>query len=317
MLSSIKFVQGSIASKGFAPELTHFCIKDGMIRGFNGDLALASPIDLDLNVIPKAKQFIKAIIACKAETAMHITGAGRLCIKSGKFKAFIDCIEETYPNIEPEGDKIALKGSFIKQLALLKPFIAEDASKPWARGILLDGCTATATNNIVIVQKWIDEPFPIRVNIPETAVRELVRIKEEPTHMSVTENTISFYYANGRWLRSNLVGLDWPDINRVLDAESNPKPVPVGLFDAIQDLKDFVEESGRLIFADGKVMTTRDEGEGASVELDGLPQECCINWRHLAKLEGIAVEIDLAMYPAPCIFYGDNLRGAIVGMVEL
>ena len=42
MLAELKFVQGAVAKKDFIPSLTHFEIKDGMIKGLNGSLALCA-----------------------------------------------------------------------------------------------------------------------------------------------------------------------------------------------------------------------------------------------------------------------------------
>ncbi len=314
MLEALKFVQGAVASKGFAPELTHFRIENGVIKGFNGALALASPIDLNLDVTPKAIPFIKAIMACKETTAMSLTKAGRLSIKSGKFKAFIDCIDETYPEVLPEGDKIEIKTDFIDALKTVAPYMAEDASRPWARGVLLDGQTITATNNIVIAQCWIANAFPLRINLPAKAVKELIRIKAVPTHVSCTDKTVTFYFEDGRWLRSNLVDMDWPNINKVLDRESEQKPIPAGFFEAIEDVKPFVDEVGRIIFTSEGIRTSFADNEGASVDIEGLASETSFNVGHLASIEKIVHTIDFSMYPAPCIFYGANLRGAIVGM---
>ena len=315
MLKALKFVQGAVASKGFDPSLTHFKIENGNIKGFNGSLALSSPIELDLDVAPKAIPFIKAITACKSTTAMHITPAGRLSIKSGKFKAFIECTpDEEYPDIEPEGKIIEIKGGFIEILKQLQPFMAEDASRPWARGIWLKGQSAFVTNNIIIIQSWLSVPFPISINIPANAIKELVRIKEEPTHVQVSERSASFLYEDGRWLRTNLLSEDWPNIEPILDVECKPIPVVDGFYQAIEDISPFVEETNRLLFKDNLICTHTDEGVGASVALDGLQDYGAFNFKWLGKLEGLAEKIDFTLYPRPCVFYGHNLRGAIVGM---
>jgi DNA polymerase III sliding clamp (beta) subunit (PCNA family) len=316
LLAALQFVKGAVARKGFAPELTHFEIKGGFIKGFNGDLCLVSPIDLDIEAMPSAVTFIKAIAACKAETAMSLTNAGRLSIKSGKFKAFVACLPEgEFPEVDVTADRIALTGDLIQHLKVVLPFIAEDASKPWARGVLLDGCTATATNNVVIVQKWMPSKFPMRMNIPIGAVKELVRIKEEPIEMAVTERSITFFYEDGRWLQSALMTTDWPDIDRVLDQESTQIKLPPELFENLELLKPFLEEGNQVYMENGTISTSRDDTVGARFELEDCPEQCCLNHKHLLKLDKVADTIDFSMYPAPIMFYGDNLRGVIIGMI--
>ena len=317
MLAALKFVKGAVASKGFSPELTHFKIENGTIKGFNGKLALCSPIDLDITVAPKAIPFIKAITACNATTAMHITPGGKLSIKSGKFKAFIETVDELFPEVHPEGDKFPIKDTFIETLKQLIPFMAEDASRPWSRGVLLKGQSAYVTNNIIIIEAWMGKPFPVEVNIPATAVKELVRIKEDPTHMSMSDRTVTFYYDDGRWLRTNLNSTDnWPDVRPILDRKCEPQPVPKGFFEAIPDLIPFVGEFGALHFHEGTLCTDKNENEGASVVIEGLPKEGSFHGSQLGKLEGLVEAIDFTMYPLPCVFYGHNLRGAIIGLRE-
>lgn len=316
MLDALKFVKGAIASKGFTPELTHFKIEGGFIKGFNGALALCSPIDLDLDVTPKAIPFVKAVTSCKSTVALHITPAGKLAVKSGTFKAFVDCTpDQAYPDIFPEGEKIELKGGFVALLKRLQPFMAEDASRPWARGILLKGQSAFVTNNVVIIQAWLEKPFPVEVNIPAAAIKELVRIKEEPTHIQMCDTSVSFWYADGRWLRACLNSYEWPDVTTILDVECNPQPFHESFFEAVESVSAFVEESNRVMFFEGSICTHKDEGVGASFDIEGLPDEGAFNFKYLLNLEGLAEKIDFFMYPKPCVFYGDNLRGAIIGMM--
>ena len=105
MLTELKFVQGAVAKKDFIPSLTHFIIEDGTVRGYNGMLALCSPLPFDIACKPKADSLVKAIANCAETVQLSLTPAGRLSIKSGKFKAFIDCIpDETTPHVQPEGE---------------------------------------------------------------------------------------------------------------------------------------------------------------------------------------------------------------------
>lgn len=314
MLEALKFVQGAVAKKDFVQALTHFHISGGFIKGYNGSLALCSPIDLDLEVTPKADPFIKAIATCKDTVQLNMTPAGRLSIKSGSFRAFVDCTDEAYPDIQPEGEVLELDGALLKALEKLNPFIAEDASRQWARGILFRGSSAFATNNVTLVEYWLGYNFPVEVNIPKPAVQELLRIGEEPTKVQVCENSITFHYASGRWLRTQTYSTQWPDVAKILDRDSTQRPFPEGFFEALADLLPFADNLERVYFLGTRMATTPVEGLGASVDLVGLPEQGIYNIRQLQLLEAVAETIDLSQYPAPCLFYGDRVRGAIVGM---
>lgn len=316
MLDALKFVQGAVAKKDFVPALTHFRIKGRRIKGYNGLLGLCSPIDLDLEVTPRALPFKRAIETCEDTIAIHQTPTGRLSIKSGKFKAFVDCHSDDFPDVEPEGDAIPLDGSFLKFLKRLAPFIAEDASRPWARGILFRGQSAYSTNNIVLVEHWLGYNFPIELNVPRAAVVELIRIGEEPEQLQYCANSVTFHFSGGRWLRTQTLETAWPDLSRVLDRPSNQAPIPSDLWSSVRSIKPFADDLSRLFLADGSIATSLDENTGASVEVPGLLASGCYNFDHFLLMEGLADTIDLKVESGPALFFGleGHVRGAISRM---
>lgn len=314
MLENLKFVQGAVAKKDLVPALTHFRIKDGRVESYNGVLALSGPIPLTLEAQPKAIPFIRAIQTCKDTIQMHLTPAGKLQVRSGVFKANIECLQEAFVETRPEGDVVELEGNLLGHLKAIEPFIAEDASKPWARGILLRGQSAFATNNVILVEKWLGYDFPVEVNIPRAAVIELLRIGEEPLSLQVAKNNVTFHFSNERWLRTQTLSLEWPDLARVLDKLGTTVAFPPTFWEALESLKPFVNELEQVYLSPGSVATHTDLQMGAIVEVPGLEATGCFNLHQLAALESIADQIDLSVYPAPCPFIGKLLRGAIVGM---
>ena len=321
MLQSLKFVQYAVARKNFQPALTHYRIKDGRVIGFNGVIALSAPIDLTLETMPKAEPFAKAVALCNnATTTIHMTDGGRLAIRSGKFKAYIECSQDgadVLDSIQPEGDGVEIPGIFVQGLRVLEPFVGIDASRPWATGVLLRGRSAYATNNIVLAEYWLGAEMP-DINIPSQAIRELLRIGEEPCAVQLSENSITFFFEGDRWMRSQLLGTSWPDIESILNTVGTGTllPFPPGLFEAVETIKPFVGDEGRIYFRDGVVSTSREDGEGASQEVEGLPERGAYHVEHLLSLNGIANAIDFSFHPQPCPFQGDRLRGVMIGMVD-
>lgn len=316
-LAALDFVKGAVAKKDFVPVLTHVSIKDGYIQAYNGIVTLCSPIDLALDCTPVALKFIKAIQTCRETVQMSITPTGRLSIKSKGFKTLVECSPTAFPSIELEGERLPLPGAgFIQALKILEPLIAEDASRPWARGILFSGKTATATNNVVVAQLWLDFKFPIMINLPHMAVNELIRIKKEPVEMIVANNHATFIYDDGRWLRSQLNETKWPDINGFFKnrVDAKAQAVPEGFFDALRDIAPFVDAIGRAHIMPGKVSTSTDIDLATSVEVEGLDGGGIYNVSQLLLLEGIADKLNFTAHPAPAVFYGGNLRGSIIGM---
>lgn len=315
MLAELKFVQGAVARKDFIPHLTHFKIENRTVRSFNGSLALCSPIDFDIDCIPKAVPFVKAIQNCEDTVSLNMTPAGRLSVSSGSFKAFIECVEEDTGHVEPEGERFELNGMQVLQaLKIMAPFIGEDASRPWTNGVLFKGQSAYATNNVSLIEYWIGDLFPIICNVPKVAIREMIRINEPPLYAQATGRSISFHYPNGKWLRTALLDLEWPDLAKVLDVPNAPVPIDPLIFPALTAIKPFADEYGRVYLQGDELTTCTADGEGAGYIVPGLGAEGIYQIEMLTRLEGVATAWDLSLYPAPCHFVGERLRGAIIGM---
>lgn len=341
MIDALKFVQGAVAKKDYQPALTHFCISGGRIIGYNGTIALSSPIDIDIEAIPKAVPFIRAIENCAETIAVHMTKSGRISLKSGQFQAYIDCLDDgtLFSNVRPDGIEVALPGGVLDALRVLEPFIGVDASRPWATGILLKDMSAYATNNIVVIEYWIGVPLPYVVNIPAQAVAEILRVNIEPERMTLSDNSLTLHYPGDRWLRMNLLNPEWPDLTPILSSPFTLTPIPDGFFDAIDALAPFTT-IGRVFFRGDRMTTSMGTDDGATVTIANLehsddcasglgggcdcpalmkmpiPQYGAYNYNYLSMLRGVAKYADFSPHPKPCGFTGDRLRGIIVGMVE-
>jgi DNA polymerase III sliding clamp (beta) subunit (PCNA family) len=314
MLNELKFVQGAVAKKDYLPALTHFCIENGTVRGYNGTLALCSPIPFDIECKPKAAPMVQAIRNCTDTVVLSMTKAGRLSIKSGKFKALIDCVEGETSHVEPEGDIIEIDGqALLNAVKALQNFIGDDASRPWSNGVLLKGQSAFATNNVILVEYWTGVNFPT-LNLPRTAVREILRVDEPPILAQATDTSFTLHYSNKRWIRTQLLSTDWPDLAKILERESVQVPVNPELFVGLEVIKSFTDKMGRVTFHEGSLRTNLEESEGADYELEGLTFPGSYNLEMLASLKDVVKTIDFTAYPRPCIFHGDRLRGAIIGM---
>lgn len=315
MLKELKFVQGAIAKKDFLPAMTHFAIEGGTVRAYNGTLALCSPLPFDIDCKPKAGPLVQAISNCTDTVTLSMTPAGKLRIQSGKFRAFVDCVEGETPHVSPEGEQVEIDGeAMLKAMKQIIPFVGDDASRPWTNGVLLRGQSAFATNNVCLVEYWLGVQMPCTVNLPRVAVKEMLRINEAPTHAQVTKNSISFHYTDGRWVRSQLLSSEWPNLAKVLDKPANPIPINERIFEGLDTIKPFADKMGRVFIQGDTLLTHLDGDAGASFEVTGLNCEGVYQIEMLKLLQGAANTADFSAYPAPCLFYGDKLRGAIIGM---
>lgn len=318
MYKELKFVSGAVGKKNFIPELQHFKIENRHVRSYNGVIALCSPINFDIDCIPKAEPFVKAINNCEENIVLGMTKANRLSVRSGVFKAFIDCLPmDKEAHVEPEGDMvIQIDGEkLVEGLSVVHKFIGRDAARPWSTGALLSNQSIYATNNVVFVEHWMGFSLPKPCNIPFQAVNEIIRIKDAPITAQMSDTSLTFHYPDGKWIRCQLLDNDWPDVVPLFANATgeNKMELTDDLFAGVAAVKPFTDEFGRLHFYDGGVHTSRAKEEGASFDLtttfEGVYQH-----EMISLLEGVATHADLTCYPKPCPFFGDKVRGLIIGM---
>lgn len=319
MLEQLKFVQRGVARRDLVPGLTHFRIVDGRVTGFNGAYALSAPVDIGFNVAPAANVFIKALDACEDVITLKMDG-NDLLVRSGNFRTAVPCIDlNTVPATIPEGTFIPSHESVLLALRALKPFIGVDASRPWATGVLLANQSAFATNNIIIAEYWLGTPFPRIVNVPSAIVEEVIKVDEELSTLQISEKSITFHYSDGRWIKSALLALNWPNVLEVLSKAwegANLVPVPLGLANACEKLSRFGDKEGCRTYFRGTDVATHKDGAisgGALVELTGIPNKGCYNTKYLNDIFPVCHSIDFSRYPFPVPFLGNRIRGAIVG----
>lgn len=314
LLKDLKFVRNAVATKDFVPELTFFRICDGRVTGFNGELAISSPVAIDLDIAPSASHFMKALNACDEEISLKLKKE-KLEIKSGRFKTIVNCVESSkVPTMVPSGKKVKPSIQLIPCFKKLQPFMGIDASKPWACGVLFRGMSAYVTNNVVLIEYWLGTELPL-VNIPATIINEVIKHGAEPDHLLVTDSRITFMYEDGKWISSSLNALEWPAVETVINRPAGiQRPFSEGFFSSVDKLLKFGDELGRCYFKGGLLAThTEHEFEGASAECSEVPDAGCYNLKQLSALAGVAVTADFTQYPQPVPFIGENLRGVIVG----
>ena len=320
--TALSFVKSAVAKKDFVPVLQHFDLAGDTVTAFNGNMALHSPIPVDIRARPEGKAFVSAINAASSQeepVALHLTKAKRLAVIAGKFKAYVNCIEvedDAFPAQCPEGDiEISVDKEFYTALKTLAPIMGVDASRPWSAGIMLKGGSAFVTNNIILVEYHHGITLPCDINIPDFAVKEMIRIGC-PDRIQISEGrSMTVHYPEGRWLRTQLLSTNWPDkLSELLEIGADSVTPYPNLAEPLITLKPFLEDTGYVFFSDNHLRTTNEDLTGAGVDVEGIPDGGCFHHSQLTLLSAIATHADFTPHPDPCPFYGDRLRGLIIGL---
>lgn len=325
MLSALKFVSGAINNRSHEESHRHLMIKDRRVTAYNGFITMSSPIDRDLHIKPKADLLIKAVetIAAKQKkdkdkedktTFTYSDKTARLNIKSGAFRTSIACLPneaDIFP-AEPEGELIAVTPELIKAIIALDPLMGIDATRQWSMGIRIARMSAFATNNIVLVERWHGANFPYECVIPAVAIEELIRVSRVPTHIQMTQSSLTFWFDGGMWLRTQLVAAEWPaHADTLLSVSGAPVALPDDFYENLATLKKFTDLN--VVFFRPGIMSTSKDEDGTSIDIPLQIEQGAFLLNKLAELDGIATAIDFSAYPKPCPFKGHMLRGVIVG----
>lgn len=322
MFDQLKFCQGAVSKKNLLPVLNHYMIRNKRITSYNGEIALSTPVPLEMTCFPNADKFYKAIGQCQAGTnvELNLTDSGNLRIRNGKFRAIVTCLtEEKGIDIEPEGEQYELDGeALFHALKTIEPFIGNDASRAWSNGALFRDCCVVATTNAILIQQWVKKSILPEVNLPGITIREFLRIKRIPTGVMFAKHSITFLYEDKSWLKSHLLATKWPNLEEVMktDGTEKPMPLPRDFFVGLKSIADFVDpQFKKIYFRDNSIATHEDE-QGAVYTFDEpFPYKGVYNVEMLQKLEGVVETIDFSAFPKKALFYGsEHIRGFMVGM---
>lgn len=316
ILNTIKFVRSAVDSKTPIQDMQHLILENGHVRSTDGVLSLGSPIDVDLTCAPHADTLVRALAHCKDVVSLGLTPSGRLRVSSGKFKAFVPCVEVDggmyHP--KPSGQQIEVDGELLlTAFKRLEPFVCTDMLRPWTNGILLKGQSAFATNNVCLAEVWLGVDLPFTANIPLPAIKAMVKQGTPPSMLMMDNNSVTFLYDSGRWIKSQLYESEWPDLSKLLNRPSNPKPLPEDFFAALAAVGKFTDD-GKVYFAGGCMVSSTSDQDGARYEVDGLPDAGIYRSEMLALLKGVATHADFDRYPTPAAFFGENIRGIVMGL---
>lgn len=320
LAEALKFVKGSLAKKDFVPVLTCLRFQPGRVTGFNGVMSLSTPVPTRFAALVPGGAMLVAANAC--EGAVTVTkDEVKVTIGSGRVFVHVPVVseDEEYPVFGPcdaSSSAARLTGPLLPMLRKAAGFMSEDASKPWTCGVSMKSGCFTATNNVILFCGAAGIAECGDIILPAEAVRELLRIGEEPVAIRFDERKVTFFYVDERWLVTKRLDNNWPtSIADLLSTVGTAPELPASFFQAVETARKFVCEAGYLYVREGYLCTSaQPDKKGASISVPGLTADACFHVDQLLKLADVATAIDFAAYPKPCSFTGEDCGGLLVGM---
>jgi len=320
--AALEFVLPAFKDKG-AP-YQQFCrISNQQIVAFDGVIALGHPVDEDIQICPHLGQFSDAIK--RAGDTLNLTelASGSLSVKGDKLRAVIPCLRDQseMPPVMPDINCAVIDDRIREGMAAVTTVIKEgDQNTRWIEtAALLRANTIFATNGHVCFEFFHGIDLPPNLTIPKAAITAILKSAKPMTGFGFGPKSVTFYFEDGAWLRSQMFTEEYPDIDRLLDKEIGQRlpgdlpDCPPDLFEAVEAVKKFAATSA-VYLGPGVVRSHPAEDVGADYPVEGLTGFHVFNAEYMKMIAPHAKRIDLNRSEQSAIFYGDNVRGVIMKM---
>lgn len=310
LVAALEFVSLAQRDKG-APYQTHVLLKDNMAVAYDGVLAAGHLIDEDINACPHTLTLAAALKKCKGALSVTQINNGKLSVRSGRFRAQINCSSDAVITATAPDPACGVIDNKLRDgLLAVSPLIVEASQRVVTASALLRSGSVLGTNGHMIFEYWHGIDLPDNLIIPKLFINALAKIKKNLVSFGFSETSLTVYFDDKSWLKTQLYNDVWADCDSILNKRFQPKPIPSGFFEGLDTVEPFVED-GRVFLRPGGIQTSQDDTVGASFEIPELNTDVVFNAKQLKLLDiGIKL-IDFDGVDGISYFVGDNMRGVI------
>lgn len=318
LLEAVIFLSAITKSEG-APFETHILLQNRTATAFNGILAAGQLIEEDLIAAPHNETFLDALKRCGEQFSITQLDSGKLSIKSGKFRALVQCMDPSLLSFPIPDNPCAVIDDRLKEaLAVLEVIKTDNAQRVVTQSFLLNGQSIIATDSKIIMECWHGINLPTNLAIPKALIPAITKCNKKLSQFGFSRNSITFYFEDNSWIRSQLYAEEWPTaVHHLLNKECHLVEIPKGFYEAIDAVEPFTDNA-TVYFNKDLLQSHHDKEKGATYEVPGLIEGPAYAVRYLDILKPYAEKIDFCV-PAEnrgylLVFYGKNVRGIVAGV---
>lgn len=316
LLDAVKFI-ALVQRKQVEITRSYCVINNGYISASNGVLSAGITVSDSLSCCPNTIKFVTALSKCKNELSITENDNDTITVKSGPFKAVVQCVKiSEMPLIYPDEALYNLNNDFTKALDICAPLASEKEDKVEMSSILLRSRSVIASNGFMLLNYWHGVDMPDNMVLPKVATDAIVKSGKTLAKFGFSKTSITFYFDDGSWIKSQLFDEEWTDISTLLDSPSNPWPVPDNFFIGLDHVLPFCD-SESVYFKENSLASHEEETKATTYEVIGLPVGKIYSGKALKSLENIVDKFDFKTYDNRCMFFGleGKLRGLLMGRV--
>lgn len=319
LLAAIEFVS-CVAEKIGAPYETHVGLKNNWAVAFNGIVAAGAPIGEDLLCYPHTILLIDALSKCEETFSLTQLDNSRLSIKSGKFKAIVPCLDPILmQEALPDPQIVSMSNKFKEAVEAVGVLASENAMHVLTASVLMNGSTVVSTNRVMIMEAFHGLDLPPNIPLRKEFIKALVKTKKNLTGFGLGKSSITVFFEDGCWIRTQLYADEWPDVSTILNIEANLWSIDQNFFKALDAVTPFSADGN--VYFDTNLLMSDADNQGASFECVGLPKGVIYPIKQLLMMKPYVKRIDFnakGLHDSSyCLkFEGDTVRGVISGRVR-
>jgi hypothetical protein len=313
LLAVMRFLSLCQKSEGRESEC-HCILYNHQAQANNGVVALSDTIDEDLCATPHTERLLLALERCLDRFSITQIGQEQLQVRSGEFQAFVPCCNPAkLAQATPDAPVTAIDDRLRDALAIVLPLANEKATHLLAASVQLYSGSALATNRVLILEAWHGLAVPT-MTLPKQAVAAIVNCGKSLVQLGYSNESATFYFSDGAWLKTQLYRDDVPDLRKTLDVPSNPRKLNPEFFNAIKQIEPF-SESGN-VYCEREHISSHpnyavNKGSQLRVPMPNGIRDREYPIKHLKVVKKYAQTIDEDAREDATLFYGENVRGAI------
>lgn len=317
LLTALEFVS-CVSEKLGASYETHIGLRNNWAIAFNGIVAAGSSIVEDIECYPHNLMLIDALSKCDENFTLTQLDNGRLSVKSGKFKAVVPCLDPALmQNAFPDPQIAPLSNKFKEAVEAVGVLASENAQHVLTASVLMNGASVISTNRVMIMEFWHGLDLPSNVPLPKQFVAALAKQKKELVGFGFSNNSATFHFADGCWIKTQLYSDEWPDVSKILNRDANLWSIDPGFYKALDAVASFSEDGN--VYSDlNLLMSHADSALGATHECAGIPKGFVYPIKQLKIIQPFAEKVDWMANgihdSSYClVFQGGSMRGVISG----
>jgi len=316
LVVALKFIKAAQNDDGHAEYMKHCYFQDGQVVAFDGVLAAGYPVSEIMNACPRTSLLINALERVRGAYSMTQLDNASLVINSGAYRVNVPCeVNNMFP-VQPDEPLYDIGDSFKEAAEKAATFCTDGAQTVLQASIITLANSLAGTDNAVIIEAWHGWGMPSGLLIPVSFVNALKKIEHKLVKFGWTpDRSLTFYFENGAWLRTQLYQEPVPDIAAYLSKVemSGCIPFPADFFTALDAVQQHA--AGNSIFIRDNTVCSHEVDElGAQYKCDGLPFTCVFNKKLMNKLRTIMENADFTRYPDRIVFTGKNVRAVMMKM---